>query len=320
MGTITPHRPARFKRRWSKFSIRSLLTATTVIAISLGVFMYHVRVQQRAVNEIQQVGGRVAYEPNWLGCTLPGAMQEALGEDACGNVHSVSLRKRTLNRKMVTPTHAELERAVRSISRLRHVRQLSLHTLRLQDVDIELFALIKCDVEELAINELFHGKLRGSNLGHLAGLTQLRSLTLLSSGLNETLDLEPLASLPNLTALRIGTGELKEKDFADISRIKSLDTLSMFGCNFDGVWLQHLHKMPNLKVMCLDNIYPEVASQSYAIDEAGSYQPINKPAFRFRRWFDHGMNGPQKGFPAAKYQEWLNEVLPKVQVSSMYTS
>ena len=300
--------------------MRSLLSATTVIAVGLSVFMHHVRVQQQAVEKIQQVGGSVAYEPNWLGRTLPVAMQERLGEDACGNVHSVSLSKCTLNRKMVTPTHAELGQAVRSISRLRHLQRLSLHTLRLQDVDIELFALLECDVEELAINELFHGELRGSNLGHLACLTQLRSLTLLSSGLDETLDLKPLASLPNLSELTIGTGALKEKDFADISRIKSLDTLSMFGCNFDGAWLQHLHKIPNLKVLCLHNIYAEVAPQSHTIDEAGNYQPSNKPTFRFRRWYDHGMEGPQKGLPAEQHQEWLNEVLPNVQVSNLYTS
>jgi hypothetical protein len=317
--TMNESRPPKPKRRWLQFSIRSLLIVTALFAFIVGTFTHRVRTQQQAVDEIRKLGGSVTYEANWLGHVLPESIGKRLGEDVCANVVSVQLLYRIVNRRMVTPTGVELERVIDAISRLPHVTRLEMHTLNLQDDDMAKLAPLRNRIEDLAINELFHGDLRGNKLEHLAGWTQLRSLQILSSGLNETLNLQPLASLPNLTHLSIGTGTLNETAFADVSKIDSLQTLRLFSCHFDGDHLQHLRELPNLDTLSLQNIHAETEYASYTIGESGHRQPNGKPTFRFEPSYDDWLGQP-KTFPADRYQQWLKEVLPNVQVSEWFSS
>ena len=99
--------------------------------------------------------------------------------------------------------------------------------------------------------------------------------------MNETLNLQPLVLLPDLTNLSIGTGTLNEKAFVDISKIDSLQTLHLFSCRFDGEHLQHLQQLPHLDTLSLHNIHPEAAYESYIMGESGNLQPNGTPGFRF---------------------------------------
>lgn len=311
------------KRRWLQFSIRSLLIATTLFALILGTFMHRVRTQEQAVAEIRKLYGRVTYETNWLGHVLPESIGKRLGEDVCANVVSVDLSYLTAHRRMVTPTDVELEQVIDAISRLPHVTRLAMHTFNLQD-DMAKLAPLRNIIEELRINELFidelsHGDLGGNSLEHLDGWTQLRSLRILSSGRRAMLNLQPLAALPNLTDLSIGAGTLNETAFADLSKIDSLQTLCLNACRFDGDHLQHLQQLPNLDTLLLLNTHAESKYASYTIDESGNRQPNGKPTFRFER-SGNAWQGRPKTFPADRYQQWLNEVLPNVQVSDMFMS
>jgi hypothetical protein len=316
----------RPKRRWLQFSLRSLFIACTVIAIACGTFIQHIRTQRQAVGEIRSLGGYVSYEANWLGHLLPESIEQRLGEDAWGNVVLVDLRYRTIDRRMVTPTGEELDRVVRAISRLPDVSKLSLHTLALDDDDLAKFAPLR-NIEELYINELFHVGLKGTKLECFAGWTQLRSLDIVSR-LDETLSLEPLARLPNLSRLGIGPGMLNEKDFKDIAKIKSLQMLSLFECNFDGECLRHLQGLPNLGTLALHNTCPAKSYDSYTVVESGNLQPNGKPRFRFERSSELPGRGPglsigssgTEPFPTERYRAWLKEILPNVQISEMETS
>jgi len=321
------------KRRWWQFSLRSLLIACALIAIACGTFVGRIRTQRQAVGEIRQLGGQVTYEANWLGRVLPESIQKRLGEDACGNVVSVELQYRTIDRRMVTLKGGELDKAVDVISRLPHVSRLSLHTLDLSDDDLGRLAPLRNRIEELYINELFHFKLKGSKLECFAGWTQLRSLEVLSE-VNESLNLEPLASLPNLARLGIGGGTLNEKAFKDIAKLKSLQTLYLFQCGFDGECLRHLQKSPNLGTLTLHNICPATWYESYTMDEFGKYRPKGKPSFRFERGPRYGRwtggldaaeassdgLGQPEPFPLERYRAWLKEILPNVQIHEFQSS
>jgi len=292
-------RSIRLKRRWLQFSLRSLFIACTVIAIACGTFIQHIRTQRQAVGEIRSLGGSVGYEANWLGHLLPGSIRQRLGEDACGSVVLVNLQYRTIDRRIVTLTGDELDRVVRAISRLPHVSRLWLQLLDLDDDDLARFAPLR-NIEELYINDPSNFKLKGTKLECFAGWTQLRSLDI-TSGLNETLDLEPLASLPNLTRLGIGPGMLNEKAFKDIAKIKSLQTLGLFQCAFDGEYVRHLQRLRNLGTLALHNT-----------GLASWYESNGAPIFR-------GSNGLD-GLVALGSSKRLNEILPNVQISEMYIS
>lgn len=309
------------KRRWLQFSIRSLLIATALFAFILGTFMHRARTQEEAVAEIRKLGGRVTYESNWLGHVLPESIEKHLGEDVCANVVSVNLSYQTANRRRVKPADGELEQFIGATSRLPHVTRLDMYTFNLQD-DMAKLAPLRNIIEELFIKELFidellNGDLGGNSLEHLDGWTQLRSLRILSTGRNATLNVQPLASLPNLTDLSIGAGTLNETAFADLSTIDSLRTLCLNACRFDGEHLRHLRQLPNLDTLLLLNTHAEAEYDSYIIDESGNRQPKGQPTFRFKRSGDAWPSQP-KTFPAGRYQQWLKAILPNVQVSEMF--
>jgi len=296
-----------FKRwRW-RFSLRSLLIACTLFALLLGAFMYRVRTQKQAVAEICKLYGHVTYEPNWLGHILHESIEKYLDKDFYANVVSVSLRSQTVNHRMVTPTDAEFGQLVDAISRLRHVTTLNLSlqddvirlTLGLQDDDIARLAPLRCKIESLLIDERFQGDLRGNKL--------------------ESPNLQPLASLSNLTHLTLGQGTLNESVFADISKIESLQTLSLFACRFDGEYLLQLQKLPNFTGFHLHNICVKTKYESYTMDESGNYQPLGNPIFRFEAETTFRRTGNVQSTSPDCWQ-WLKKILPRVQVTSMYFS
>jgi len=332
VGAESPHRTP--SKRWRlRFSLRSLLIACTLVALLLGAFMYRVRTQKQAVAEICKIYGSVfniTYEANWLGRVLPESIQRHLGKDICANVVTVPLHQGRVNGRTVKPTDAELEQLVDAISRLPHAIELSFQSLDLQGDDLVRLAPLRHKIEVLGIHE-YYGKLRGDQLEPLGRWTQLRSLSLdidlLSSG---SFNLQPLTSIPNLTHLSLGRGTLNENVFADISKIESLQTLSLSACHFDGEHLRHLQKLPNFTRHRLHNIRAVTEYESHIMDESGNYQPIGNPIFRFEPM--GRLRFPLKLQPTIPYyqqlqppippycRQWLKEILPKVQVGSMLSS
>jgi len=306
------------RRRRLRFSLRSLLIVCTLFSLLLGVFMHRVRTQKQAVAEICKLYGRVAYKTNWLGHMLPESVKNHLDKNFCENVVSVSLSWKTVYRRRVTPTDAELEQIVDAIARLPHATKLRIQKLCLQDNDLARLALLRHKIEELTINEFYPGDLKGNQLEGLGRWTQLRSLTLQLGNLNETFDLQSLASLPNLTYLSIGQDTLDENVFLAISKMDSLQTLSLSDCCFSGEHLRHLQQLPKLSQLTLHNIYAETKYESYTMDQAGDCQPLGKPVVLFGSSPD--ISAPSScGPPAApmdadEQQQWLNGFLPNVRL------
>jgi hypothetical protein len=55
-------RPARPRRRWFRYSLRTLLAAVTLVALALGVWVHRAERQRRAVAAIRDMGGHVFYD------------------------------------------------------------------------------------------------------------------------------------------------------------------------------------------------------------------------------------------------------------------
>ena len=316
---IASDRQAALGRSWRRFSLRSLLVATTLFAVVLGTFMVRLRTQQEAVAVIENLGGSVTYESNWLARVLPASIQRPISQHALADVVAVHLKYRTIDRRMTRLTAEELTAAVDAISRLPHVTQLRLYHLRLTDADIARLAPLNDQIEELTIQDLVPGGWRGTNLEPLAGFRELQSLSVLLWNPDRAIDSEPLIGLPKLTSLTIGQGYLHEEVFRDISQMESLDRLVLSACTFDGEHLRHLQRLPHLKSLGLRNIHAKVEYTSHRVDEQGNLQPHAEPSIRFLPTGDLPMpllNAPLRDH----YQKWLKKVLPNVNVAQYYMS
>ena len=57
------------KRRWLRFSLRTLLVVTTALAISLGLYVQSLRDRKAAVGAMEKLGGAISFRyhgPEWL--------------------------------------------------------------------------------------------------------------------------------------------------------------------------------------------------------------------------------------------------------------
>ncbi len=310
---------ARF--HWRQFSIRSLLVVAAIVAVTVGSWMHSVR-RQRAAVFVLRLGGSVQYEDGFVGRWLPASIRNQFSDDAISNVTSVEIHYRTIDRRMVTPSTDELERAIAAISQLPQAQRLTLHTLKLQDDDLSRLDPLKHQITALSINELFHHELTGSGLQHLQGWPELRSLHFLTSSTEITgrLDIQSLATNPLLERLTIGTGTLEQRSFEELATIQSLKTLWLFNCRFEGQHLKHLQALPNLETIMLHNVHPEVSDFSPDPNISSESAEDSKPLFRYEQTPDWGMPLPRKGFPAEKYKQWLRNILPGVQVHEFFES
>lgn len=303
------------------------MIAAAIVAVVTAVFINRIRTQQRAVAQIVELGGRVVYQDTLLGGLLPESVRKSVGDHVAANVVSVELLYRTLDRKMTTPTKDGLVRFVDAVKRLPHVKSLKTHTLNLKDDDLAFFAPLKSQIEELTINEYFHGDFHGSQLDRLVGWNQLKTLSIFSSRRSVVviepdtsvqssqpgqLNLKPLAKLPRLESFTFGNGTLSEEVFADLSQLSHLKILTLNSCRFDGNSFALLGKLENLETIWLNNIQPEADFGPYSIRDDGTKKYLEEPTFRYEQY--HGEWGQAKDFPQDKYDEWIKQTIGDVKL------
>ena len=318
-------------RSWSQLSIRSLLIVSVIIAVIVGGFFNRMRTQQGAVRTIAELGGRVTYEDTVLGRMLPESWRETVGIHAIANVVSAELLYRTVDRRMTTPTKGELASFVGAVKLLPHVKHLSTRTLNLKDDDLAIFAPLKNQIEELTINEYYHGDFRGTRLELLDGWNQLQRLSIYSSLRTDVhpnhssevqlnLNLAPLSKLPHLESLTIGSGTLGDQLFEDLTQIRELKRLSLDSCRFDGKGFAMLAKLYQLEQICLHNTHPEADFGAWSYREDGTKYFLGEPTFYFEQSHDGSMGSPKKRFPKKKYDDWIKATFGDVEVSQSSSS
>lgn len=308
-----------------------LMILSAILAITIGVFFQRTRTQKHAVAQIENLGGAVTYQDTWLGSSLPESIRQSVGDDYVANAVSVRLKYRTLNRRMTTPSQDELKLFVDAVQRLPLVKTLATHSLNLKDEDLAIFAPLKNQIEELNINELYHSDFHGARLDLLSNWKQLRVLSIHSRLYTndnlegnpqptDQLDIAPLANLPHLEQITLGSGEFfDERVFEDLSTLTHLKTISFWSCRFDGSHLRFLGKLPHLERIWLNNTHAEVDAGQLIIRKDGSVHQLEEPTFRFEPSYD-GWMGQPKEFPRKEYQRWIKETLGEVQVFEMFSS
>jgi hypothetical protein len=164
------------------------------------------------------------------------------------------------------------ERDLALLSRVEHVQRLSIEDKEVGDQLLEHVA----ELSELEWLYIGSSRVTGKALQKLAGLTQLRTLSLRKSGLSDA-DFLQLPAMPNLEALGLDGTQITDvaldhlADFpavrtlwlddtnitsAGLSKLVVLSDLSVLylsGTNVSGPGLAELHKLPELRSISLKN-------------------------------------------------------------------
>lgn len=236
-------------RRWWQFSLRTMLAATLILSVWLGVKANHAHRQRRAVEVIRDLGGTVVYDYQlvYRTMTLEGSpeavttvnterqpkqtwLRQVLGDDWFDEVHYVTVRgevmiagarfARELPRGLESRGPALLEQ-VASLANLR--RLVATDQLATDEALVHLRQLPRLKYLDLSFNQI-----SDKGLAHLAGLTQLEGLD--------------LSYLP-----------VTDKGLVHLRRLTSLRFLNLTGTEISNAGLGHLRGLTSLTELHLSN-------------------------------------------------------------------
>lgn len=223
--------PAKPKRRWCQYSLRTLLVLMLLASIGMSWVSVKVRPQWEAANAIKERGAYVGWdepsEPRWL--------RSLLGDDFFKNVIFVSFQSAT-------------DPEMKHLKALSQLQGVSLYKSQVTDAGLENLKGLR-KLRELDLN---FTQITGSGLEHLKGLSQLQKLMMrvtpvTDAGLEhlkglarlELLWLEGtkvtdaglkhLKGLPHLHELRLDGTQVTDAGLEDLKGLSQLERLSLHG-------------------------------------------------------------------------------------------
>ena len=275
------------KRRWLRFSLRSLLVVIAVLCIWLGMEVNRVREQKQAVEMITRLGGRVSYDYWDNAIRQPGIRQRMamaniqqgppvvieppgpkwlrglVGDEYFQNLSTVGFVDTP-----VTDADLELLKNQNSLwclrlwetqitdTGLRHIRRLrNLLILDLRNAHVTDAGLVH-------IGKL--NNLRGLGLGYTqvtdAGLEHVRRLADLESlGLSHTRvtddGIAHLSGLTELWSLDLDGTEITDAGLAHLAGLRRLQWLQLNDTMITDAGLIHLRNMSNLTKLNVNDTY-----------------------------------------------------------------
>jgi hypothetical protein len=214
------------KRRWSRYSLRTLLVFMTVASAGLGWLGIKVQQAQRqkeAVEAIKKLGGYVFYDYEIVGDDPikkfdpdktppgPGWLSKVVGKDLFANVVSVNCPHSRV-------TDADLVH----LQSLKHCNQLSLfNAARITDVGLVHLRTLT----ELEHLDLTNAEVTDAGLEHLQGLMHLKTLSLNSDQVTNV-GLLHLRTCPELNWLQLYGTRVTDKGCQELQ--KALPNLQIF--------------------------------------------------------------------------------------------
>ena len=229
-ATATDVRP---RRRWLRYSLRSLLILTAACGVALAMWVVPAKRQRRAVTALREAGCRVSYEFDAMGAEKTKPPQwsiDLLGVNYLANVDSISLPWECGDRELALAADC------------RNLQRLQLQLSRVSDAGLvqlaSLHRLRRLSLEDTRVGD--------EGLSHLAGLTNLESL-----GLSDTIitdaGLAHLSGLTNLQRLTLEGIPIGDEGLAHLSGLTSLQELDLRVSNVTDDGLVHLQGLKNLQ-------------------------------------------------------------------------
>ncbi|MCH7728516.1 MAG: PD40 domain-containing protein, partial [Planctomycetes bacterium] len=217
--------PTKRKRRWFRFSLRTLLIVVVILGIGFAWVAFkfqQVWEQRKVVAEIEKVGGESYFCYELRAGTSPGPawLKEILGEDFFATVVHVYL----YDKKATDDTLA-------NIAKLTELETLIISNIAVSDVGIQHVS----NLTKLVYLELSHTCVSNAGLAHLKKLKQLKTLDLSGSrvtgegfvhlrhlsNLEELYILSEQATRKNILALKQALPQVRIADRSGISNIRA---------------------------------------------------------------------------------------------------
>jgi hypothetical protein len=233
---------SRPKRRWFRFSLRSLLLATTVFCIWLGFKVNAAREQREIVKMVHELGGIVWYDYEFdsAGNHLtpppePGWLAKLIGVDFLHNVLAI----RILNENFQTPK--DYSAVMARLPNVPKLQNLVLTGGKLQDDDFQFLA----GLSRLKYIGLIKNEISGEGVGFLKDAKQLQMLFISNNSVSEK-GLDTIAAVPNLQWLRLLFCGITDSGINRLRPIVSLEKLEVSGATITDASIDTLLSFPRL--------------------------------------------------------------------------
>jgi hypothetical protein len=155
--------PPKTRRRFFRFSLRTLMLVAAVSCIWLGVITNRARDRKQAMELFHSLGGSVWYEHEFWGNDPPGPewLRRLIGDEYFFSVHTLRLTNSKVD-----------DSSLASIKRFPELKGLTLFQCKVTDAGLEHLK----DLTELRRLYLDETRVTEAGLVHLEGMTRLRSL------------------------------------------------------------------------------------------------------------------------------------------------
>ena len=260
------------KRRWLRFSLRTLLLVVTVLCVWLGWRINAARQQKEAVDAILKAGGTVHYDyqilPNipsenhWnIGFnanalpTGPPLLRKLFGDDCFRKVILVNFSKTDLPESVLT-----------QLTKLPDITHVALQSVNIipdgsnvprpiQDADFEVFG----QLSRLEYLDIYPADIDGSGLAQLTKLKDLRALSLQHTTIGDA-GMEIAGALTQLELLQLDHTPITDEGLKHLKRLVNLKSLWLQeDQGITDAGLQYLSGLKNLKAIHLyqNQVTPE---------------------------------------------------------------
>jgi internalin A len=243
------------RRRWFRFSLRTLLLLVAVTAVWVGIESNRAHKQAAAVKRISELGGflRFDFERDSRGNDIPNAepaapkwLRSLLGDDYFRSVHTLDFSSMW---RSLAPTQ-QLEVTNEALAIVPSLPDLVILEIggnaRLGDK--HLANLSGCS--KLTTLYLYWTSVEGPGLRDLSNLRRLESLSLSNTPLTDV-GLQHVAHLPQLRWLKLDGTRITDAGLLHLANLKTLEELDLSNTDVTDAGLAHLLQLTQLKQLSL---------------------------------------------------------------------
>ncbi len=227
------------RRRWLRFSLRTLLVVIAVGCVWLGSIANRAQKQRRAVEVITNLGGTVNYDYESDGLkrpAYPAWLRNLLPQDYLTTVNTVRLSK-----SQITDDDLQI------LANLPDLVFLDLQGTKISDVGVRTLGILT----KLRVLILNGTDCTDRGVESLKSLTNIFRLGLSGTKISDE-GLSILCSMPSLTMLDISSTNVGDLGLPHLRRVH-LATLNIIGTKVTAAGLSQLKELPDLDYLYLSD-------------------------------------------------------------------